>query len=219
MSWLASSPVGIEKLLAGQLSRPSRLSAWLAARLWNRRNAALNEAALACLELSPGDRVLEVGFGGGYLLERMAGVVTQGSLAGVDISPAMVAACNRRLQPLVQQGRLDLQCASAGSLPYPGGHFTRLVSVNSIFYWPDAAQALGEAWRVLETRGRLVLCFTLKASLEKRGFARHVHLYETEEVQRLMARCGFQDIQAQKAADRHREFACLGAQKKARLSG
>ena len=36
-------------------------------------------------------RVLEVGFGGGYLLGLMSTVVTVGFLAGVDRSPAMVA--------------------------------------------------------------------------------------------------------------------------------
>ena len=79
------------KFLAGQLGRPSGVWGLVLAPIWNKRNAALNDVAFQALALSPQDRVLEVGFGGGYLLGRMAQVVTAGFLAGVDVSPSMVA--------------------------------------------------------------------------------------------------------------------------------
>jgi hypothetical protein len=52
-------------------------------------------------------------------------------------------------------------------------------TVNSIFYWKNAPQALAELWRVLEESDRLVICFTRKRCLEDREFTRHrVTLYE-----------------------------------------
>ena len=82
----------LAKLLAQQLGHPSNITGkWVLAPLWNRRNRALNDVALAKLDLRPDDRVLEVGFGGGYLLGRIAAVVTEGSIAEVDVSEAMVA--------------------------------------------------------------------------------------------------------------------------------
>ncbi len=91
----------LAKLLAQQLGHPSNIAGkWVLAPLWNRRNMALNDVALAKLDLQPDDRVLEVGFGGGYLLGRIAAVVTEGSIAGVDVSEAMVAYCRQ------QYGRL-----------------------------------------------------------------------------------------------------------------
>ena len=75
--------------LAGQLADPGGPAGILLAPLWNRRNAALNDAAFDALALAADDRVLEVGFGGGYLLGRMAGRVSQGFVAGADVSAAM----------------------------------------------------------------------------------------------------------------------------------
>jgi len=197
--------------LARQLSIPSGIVGRLVlAPLWNRRNSALNDAALESLALDPRDRVLEVGFGGGYLLGRMAAVVTEGLVAGVDVSQAMLEYCERRYRPLIEEGRLELSCAGAEALPHPSGRFTKAVTVNSLFYWDDVPQALAELCRVLEKGCRLVLCLTCKGSLEKRDFARQgLALYEDEELCRAVQAAGFGQLELSRAADRHREFVCL----------
>ena len=205
----------LARFLARQLANPSGvIGRWVMAPIWNRRNSALNDAVFDSLALHPRDRVLEVGFGGGYLLGRMAAVVTEGLLAGVDVSPAMVAFCEKRYRPLVEAGKLDLQCAPAESLPYPDGHFSKACLVNSIFYWQDAPQALSELHRVLEEGGLLVMCFTCKRCLEDRQFARHgLALYEDGQVCQMMESAGFDGVDTTRASDRHREFLCIVGRK------
>lgn len=201
----------LAKFMAQQLGAPSGLvGRWVLAPLWNRRNSALNDLALDRLALHAHDRVLEVGFGGGYLLGRMAGVVTQGCLAGVDASRTMVSVCERRYRSRIKAGRIELRCAPAEALPYSSGRFSKACSVNSLFYWADAPRAMAEICRVLEAGGRLVLCVTRKRSIEGKRFARHgLGLYEDEEVCTLMEGAGFAHVEMNRASDRHREFLCL----------
>lgn len=200
-----------DKLIAQQLGNPSGLvGRWVAAPLWNKRNVALNDVALDNLALSPHDRVLEVGFGGGYLLDKMSGIVTEGLLAGIDGSQAMVDLCNKRFHSLVSERRLELKCAKAESLPYADENFTKVCTVNSIFYWQDLPLALTEAWRVLAVGGALVLCFTCKESIESKSFAKQgLALYEPEQVQQIMGSAGFRQIRTIHSSDRHRNFVCL----------
>ena len=156
----------LAKLLAQQLGHPSNIAGkWVLAPLWNRRNMALNDVALAKLDLRPDDRVLEVGFGGGYLLGRIAAVVTEGSIAGVDVSEAMVAYSRQHCQIASQTGRLDLCCANCGRVALPPAQFDKACTVNSVFYWNDAPRAISEIWRVLKEDGVLVHCFTCKEEL------------------------------------------------------
>jgi ubiquinone/menaquinone biosynthesis C-methylase UbiE len=86
--------VSVATFIAGQLRKPSGLFGRLVvARVLNRGNAPMNALTMQCLDLVPDDRVLEVGFGGGDLIARMARVVTAGRIAGVDFSPDMTASC------------------------------------------------------------------------------------------------------------------------------
>ena len=82
----------LDRFVAQQLHSPSTVVGRLVlGRLWNRRNRALNGAAFEALALRPGDRVLEVGFGGGYLLGRMVAAVADGFVAGVGVAGHVVS--------------------------------------------------------------------------------------------------------------------------------
>ena len=200
------------KFLAQQVSHPSGLFGRLILpHLWNRRNSTLNEATLTHLALIPQDRVLEIGFGGGYLLQRMAQITTTGLVAGVDVSNTMVDVCRKKFRSLIDTNRLELKTAIAETLPFPDRHFNKVCSVNSIFYWQNPAQAFAEIRRVLTGEGLLVLCFTCKSSMQDKGFAQEngVKLYEIDEIKKMMAAAGFADITIQKATDKHRTFACI----------
>jgi len=207
--------MAVGKFLASQLREPSGIVGGLILpRLFNRRNAALNDLTLECLGLEPRDRVLDVGCGGGYLLRRMAHFVTDGLVAGVDLSPRMVSFCERRYRPLIQAGGLEVRCASAEDLPYPSAFFTKACSVNAIFYLSEAGLAVSELWRVLADGGVLVICFTSKKSLQKRGFGKHgLSLFEDDEVRDLMESSGFREVRMVPGSDRHREFTCAVGRK------
>lgn len=75
--------MGLSEFVAGQLRNPSGFfGRFVMSRFFNRSSAAINQLTLASLALEPTDRVIEVGFGAGDLISRMAPVVSKGSIAG-----------------------------------------------------------------------------------------------------------------------------------------
>ena len=110
--------MGVPEFFADQLRNPSGVFGRVVmSRFFDRSSRAINQLTMRSLALAPTDRVLEVGFGAGDLIAHMAPVVREGSVAGVDVSPDMVAVGARRLAALVESGRVELRCASVGSPP------------------------------------------------------------------------------------------------------
>jgi ubiquinone/menaquinone biosynthesis C-methylase UbiE len=202
------------EMVARQLGHPNGIFGRFLGNLWNRRNAALNQITFEKLDLHPNDRVLDIGFGGGYLLDRILPAVPDGFVAGVDVSEAMVSFCERRFKFPIKAGKLELKLAPVESIPFPTAHFSKACSVNSIFYWQNVPQAFSEIHRVLTDDGKLLLCFTCRESLVDKEFTRHgVTPYAIEQIEELLAMAGFGKFWRTRHHDQHRDFWCLIASK------
>jgi arsenite methyltransferase len=183
----------LQRFFAGQLARPSGLFGRVVTARWlDKASAAMNRLTFERLAVRPDDRVLEVGFGSGYLLAKILSAEPRAFVAGVDLSAEMERLVARRVRKHVRDGRADVREGSVEALPYGGGEFTKLCTVNTIYFWRDPSAALSECRRVLERGGLIVLCFNAKEDLERWPGHRHgFRLYELPEVEALLDRAGF----------------------------
>lgn len=119
--------------------------------------AAQNRATVEALEPRPGAAVLEIGFGPGQALEKLAQTRPLGLVAGIDHSELMVASARRRLDGGRGDAALDLRCGDACDLPFADESFDLVYAVNSYHQWPDKEGALAEMVGVLKPAGDIVL--------------------------------------------------------------
>jgi arsenite methyltransferase len=113
---------------------------------------------LALLAARPGERVLDVGSGPGFLVASLADAVgSSGAVHGLDQSPPMNAA-GRELLGTRPWARID--DGSAVELPYPDGAFDAAVSTQVYEYVADIPRALSELRRVLRPGGRALVLDT-----------------------------------------------------------
>jgi SAM-dependent methyltransferase len=210
--------MGVPEFFADQLRNPSGVFGRVVmSRFFDRSSKAINQLTMRSLALAPADRVLEVGFGAGDLIAHMAPVVREGSVAGVDVSPDMVAVGAKRLASLVKAGRVELRCAGAEALPYEDGRFTKACTVNTVYFWPEPAVALKELSRVLDPGGTLVVGFSpaeamrrMPKRLTEHGFS----LYEPDEMRRLLEDAGFGGVEMVPGHGPRGEFICAVAAKR-----
>ena len=112
-------------------------------------------ATRALLALQPGERVLDIGSGPGFLADEMAAEVgPEGAVHGVDPSESMLAIARRR-GTAVQYALGD-----AVSLPFEDQTFDAAIATQVYEYVPDMPAALAEARRVLKSGGRLLILDT-----------------------------------------------------------
>jgi SAM-dependent methyltransferase len=183
------------RAIAAQLSRPRGwLGRTVMTRALNVGNRELIEATLGGLPLSPDSRLLDVGFGGGLLLElaHRRGVRR---LAGVDPSDAAVAFLRSRARLAGAELRVELGVAER--LPFEDGSFDVVASTNTVYFWPDLAAAFRELRRVLRRGGVLTLGFSGNAKLRDFGeITRHgFHFHDEGALVAAAVAAGFTNVQ------------------------
>lgn len=106
----------------------------------------------------PGERVLDVGAGPGFLAAAMAEAVgTSGSVCGVDVSEPLLKIARSECG---DRDAIEFRHGDAASLPYPDEAFDAVVSTQVLEYVPDVDAALAEVHRVLRVGGRVALLDT-----------------------------------------------------------
>jgi arsenite methyltransferase len=115
-------------------------------------------AVLDALAVQPGERVLEVGCGGGVLLPLFGAAVGEtGRVVGIDISSDQIAAAKA-----VCRGSAiaKAEVQDVNQLPYEEASFDAIVAIQVIEYLEQPANALSELRRVCSPKGRLVVLAT-----------------------------------------------------------
>lgn len=106
---------------------------------------------------SPGERVLDVGCGPGFLCESIADIVgPEGAVTGIDISSDLIALCSRRNSPKW----LSYAVGDATRIAEPDASFDAVVCTQVAEYVRDVNRVLSEAFRVLRQGGRAVFLAT-----------------------------------------------------------
>jgi arsenite methyltransferase len=184
-------------VLVPQLARPHGLLSHVVAPLLDRGNRAINLHVVGALELASGDRVLELGFGGGVGLATALAHEPTVALSGVDISPEMVSRCAKRFGD-----RARLSQASVDALPFAQGDFDKVFGVNVSYFWPDLARALAELRRVLVPGGLLVLGIRPPETLRRFQFEGAGHrVWSAEQYLAALADAGFEKGSARRMPD------------------
>jgi ubiquinone/menaquinone biosynthesis C-methylase UbiE len=110
---------------------------------------------LSLLNLEPADRVLEIGFGPGVDIRRVAERVPMGLVAGIDHSEAMLRQAMRRNKEAIDAGQVELRQGTASHLPFASDSFDVAFAINVAQHWDSTLDAAGEIRRILKP-GRLV---------------------------------------------------------------
>lgn len=180
------------RYLARQFARPCGIvGRWLIAPWLDRINQGMNEIAFQLLALSPSDRVLEVGFGGGALLARIL-EQRPAEAIGIDISEEVIARGRARFGRQIAEGRARIMVGSVESLPLGDAAADAACSLNTIYFWKEPVQAMRELARVVRPGGTLVLGFEAPETL--RAWPGHrfgFRVYDAPEVVALAQAAGF----------------------------
>ena len=138
---------------------------------------SLRKRGLEMLRLKKGEKVLEIGFGTGTTLVKIAKYVGfEGEIHGIDLTPEMVAIAKELFSKNKVRNARIIE-GDARDLPYEKRYFDAvyIASTLELFDTPDIPLVLKEIRRVLKSRGRLCVISIPK---EEREDTTGLKLYE-----------------------------------------
>jgi ubiquinone/menaquinone biosynthesis C-methylase UbiE len=157
----------------------------------------------------PGERVLDVGCGTGVVARQVASRLgTDGTIAGVDLSPDMLEVAKAR--GAREHVTVDWREANAEQLPFSESSFDLVLCQFALMFYPDKAAALAEMRRVVTREGRVLLSVwkgldrhpfyqTLHNVIQKRlGLSALLDIFslgDPAELRELVMRAGFQRVE------------------------
>jgi ubiquinone/menaquinone biosynthesis C-methylase UbiE len=145
----------------------NRLSRWydLVAGIWEKPS---RRRGLHLLNLQPGERVLEIGFGTGQALVAMAAEVKEaGHCFGLDLAPGMARIAAERVAEAGFRGRVRLCLADGAHPPFARGVFDAIFMsfTLELFDTPEIPVVLQACRALLQPEGRLCVVALSRAQV------------------------------------------------------
>jgi ubiquinone/menaquinone biosynthesis C-methylase UbiE len=177
--------------MVGQFGRPRGLAGSAAGWMMAHRpsNTRRNRWAVSLLDVQPGERVLEIGFGPGVAIAELSRRVGEaGHVHGIDHSEVMRRHAARRNAAAIERGKVTLTRAPVDRLPdVVDGPFDAILAVNSLGFWPEPAERLRELRRRLRQGGRIAIVSQPRCP----GATASTSASAALEVERLLRTAGF----------------------------
>lgn len=151
--------MGLMRKFAEQFRRPRGFWGHVAGMLMAATTGSRNQWTLSLLDVQPGDRILEIGYGPGVGIALASRLVEGGTVTGIDPSEAMRAQAERRNIAAVREGKVRLVTGTIEDWPGFPHPFTKIYSVNSAQFWTDRGRVFRKLYGWLEPGGRIATTY------------------------------------------------------------
>ena len=109
-------------------------------RVFEKGNAELNALMYETLSIRENDNVLEIGFGTGTLIKKIAALLDNGLVEGVDFSKPMVAIAQKKNRKHINNGKAKIHLGDFDEVLFDDNSFDKIFSVNTIYFWKNPVQ-------------------------------------------------------------------------------
>jgi ubiquinone/menaquinone biosynthesis C-methylase UbiE len=146
-------------------------------RVFEKGNAELNDLMYETLSVRENDHILEIGFGTGTLIKKIAAHLDNGFVEGIDFSKSMVVIAQKKNRKYINNGKVKIHLGDFDEALFDDNYFDKIFSVNTIYFWKNPDTTISKICRILKPGGKLFIGFHDKSEMEKMPLNRDVFQY------------------------------------------
>lgn len=188
---------------AAQLRKPHGEGAEAIAAYMRDLNRTLYTHVVKLLSAEKEKQWLELGFGEGIVPEMLHQQPEKIHYSGIDFSEEMVNMANAKNIP-----GASFLLGEVAQMPFESNVFDVCFGINVVYFWENPGREFAEILRVLKPGGCLMLGYRPKTYMQAIPFTQFgFALYETAELESLLAKHGFVKITTETEAEPDRVIA------------
>lgn len=172
-----------------QGSNPTGVLGKLIGILMNKGHINIYKWALNNIDINQEMNVLDIGCGGGKLLNILSHMIKSGKICGIDHSSEMVKLAKRVNS---NKETVEVKQASVSKIPYSDNSFDVVASFETIQFWSNIPTDLKEIKRILKNSA--VLLIINRYPKENSKWINLVKLKSKDEYKKVLVNAGFKDI-------------------------
>jgi len=175
---------------------PNGIGGKITTKIMNIMNQKQYKAVLDNISLETNDVLLDIGFGNGYLINKLLKKNNNIKIYGIDISKDMVNIVSKKYKQYIDNNCLTLLLGNINNkTTFENEMFYKIYTVNTIYFWDDLQKCFSEIKRILKPNGIFINAIYTKKQLDKTKFSRKgFNKYSKEEMIKLTEENGMKII-------------------------
>lgn len=174
--------------VAKQLRQPTGEAGVQMSIKMNESNQLINQYTIEAIKISSFDKILEIGMGNGLFVKDILQKNETVHYTGLDFSELMIQEASKINEKFILQQRANFVFGNANELPFQSNTFTKVFTINTLYFWDDKIKTLSEITRVLKPGGKLLIAIRPKHLMEKYPFTKYgFTMYSKDEIIELLS--------------------------------
>ena len=134
------------KFIGNNFGNPGGIAGKISVKIMNVMNQKQYKAILDNINLEHNDILLDIGFGNGYLMNKLFEKNIQINIYGIEISNYMVNNVSKKYKKYVENGYLKLLLENIANTSFENGTFNKIYTINTIYFWNDLEKCFSEMY-------------------------------------------------------------------------
>jgi len=155
------------RFVGNNFGNPKGFMGKLFTKIMNVMNQKQYKAVLDNINLESNDIILDIGFGNGYLINKLLKKNIPIKIYGIEISKDMLNHVSKKHKRTVETGRLTLSLENIASTSFKNKTFNKIYAVNTMYFWNEPEKCFSEIKRILKPNGIFLNVIYAKEYLDK----------------------------------------------------
>jgi ubiquinone/menaquinone biosynthesis C-methylase UbiE len=183
------------KYVGNNFGNPDGFGGIISTKIMNVINQRQYKTVLKNIQIEPNQNILDIGFGNGYLINKLLKQNIPINIYGIEISNDMTSKVKRKNKKYIDNGILKIFLEDISKTTFGNNLFNKICAINTIYFWHELDKCFYEIKRIIKPDGIFINVIYTKEYLDKIIYTKYgFNKYSIEEMENITKNNGMEII-------------------------